>query len=66
MTERKKIRKNRPRGNDQGYLHQSPAVCVVVHDPSGRPMPEGVAARVVNSVHEVAIENGYLISFTRT
>lgn len=58
--------KGRRRGNDRGYVHKSPAVCIVVHDPSGKPMPDSVAAQIVNTIHETAVNNGYLISFTRT
>lgn len=56
----------KPRRRREGYIAKSPAVCVVVHDPSGRPMPDGIAAKIVNEVTEIALQNGYLINFTRT
>lgn len=56
----------RPRRRKEGYIAKSPAVCVVVHDPSGKAMPDALATQVINSVTEIAIKNGYLISFTRT
>lgn len=49
-----------------GYIHKSPAVCIVVHDPSGRPMPDAIAAKIINNVTEIALDEGYLFSFTRT
>lgn len=62
MTQKSK----RPRRRNEGYIHKSPAVCVVVYDPTGKPMPDNVAARILNAVHETALEEGYIISFTRT
>lgn len=56
----------KPRRRREGYIHKSPAICVVVHDPSGKPMPDKIAADILNNVTEVAIQNGYLINFTRT
>lgn len=62
---KRKNRGNR-RGRSNGYVHKSPAVCVVVHDPSGRTMPESDATEIVNTIHEIAFRKGYLINFTRT
>lgn len=56
--------KRKPRR--RGYIAKSPAVCVVVHNPSGAPMSDAVAARIINSVTEIALEEGCLINFTRT
>lgn len=50
----------------EGYLAQSPAICVVVHDPTGKPMPDKIATTILNNVTEIALENGFLINFTRT
>jgi hypothetical protein len=54
------------RRRNEGYIAKSPAVCIVVHDPSGNPMPDKVAAEILNSINAVALDNGYLINFTRT
>ncbi len=56
----------RSRGRSHGYVQRSPAVCIVVHDPSGKPMPDSDATEIVNSIHEIAFSKGYLINFTRT
>jgi hypothetical protein len=56
----------KPRRRREGYLHKSPAICVVIHDPTGRPMPDNVAAEILNNVTQIAISNGFLINFTRT
>lgn len=61
-----KGQQKKPRRRREGYLHKSPAVCVVIHDPSGRPMPDATATEILNRVTELAIKNGYLINFTRT
>lgn len=58
--------KRRNRRRNEGYLHKSPAVCVVVHDPSGNPMPDKIAAEILNKVTDIALREGYLINFTRT
>lgn len=58
-------KRNRRRRNE-GYLHKSPAICVVVHDPAGNPMPDKIAAEILNDVTQVALREGYLINFTRT
>lgn len=50
----------------EGYLPKSPAVCVVVHDPSGKPMPDKLATEIINVVTEIALREKYLVSFTRT
>lgn len=56
----------RPRRRTEGYIHKSPAVCIVVHDPTGKPMPNAMATEIINTVSELAMKNGYLINFTRT
>lgn len=56
--------KNRRR--QEGYVHKSPAVCIVVHDPAGNEMPNEIAAEIINQVTEIALRQGYLINFTRT
>lgn len=61
MTEQKRRRRRR-----EGYIHKSPAICVVVHDMQGQPMPDAIAAKILNSVTEIALKHNYLISFTRT
>lgn len=60
-----KPRKSQRRRNE-GYIHKSPAVCVVVHDPTGKPLPDKVATEVLNNVTEIALRNGCIINFTRT
>jgi len=59
-------RGGRTNGRQGGYVPKSPAVCIVVHDPSGRPMPDKDADAIVNTIHEIAVSRGYIISFTRT
>lgn len=54
------------RKGKQGYLHRSPAICVVVHDPGGRAMPNSVANEILERVTEIALREGYLINYTRT
>jgi hypothetical protein len=49
-----------------GYQHKSPAVCIVVYDLGGNPMPDNVAAQILNVVTDEALRHGYVISFTRT
>lgn len=61
MADPKRRRKRR-----EGYLPKSPAICVVVHDMHGKPMPDAVAAKILNAVTDIALEHSYLISFTRT
>lgn len=56
----------RRRRRREGYLHKSPAVCIVVHDMHGKPMPDAMAAQILNAVTEIALANQYLINFTRT
>lgn len=63
--EKKRSYKPKPK-RKEGYLHKSPAVCIVVHDMHGKPMPDTVAAQILNAVTDIAIANNYLISFTRT
>lgn len=58
--------KTRRRRRREGYLHKSPAICVVVHDMHGKTMPDAVAAQILNAVTDIALANQYLISFTRT
>ena len=63
MDKKKKYSKPKRK---EGYLHKSPAICVVVHDMHGNPMPDAVAAQILNAVTDIAINNNYLVSFTRT
>lgn len=65
MADRKN-NKGRPRRRREGYLHKSPAVCIVVHDPTGKPMPDKTATEILNTLNDVAMKNGYIINFTRT
>lgn len=58
--------KPRRRRRREGYLHKSPAICVVVHDMHGKPMPDAMATQILNAVTDIALENMYLVSFTRT
>lgn len=58
--------KGRPKRRHEGYMHKSPAVCVVVHDPAGRAMPDKIAAEIINRVTDIALREGYLVNFTRT
>lgn len=58
--------KGKPRRRNEGYIHKSPAVCVVVHDPSGKTMADSTAVEVLNAVTNIALKHGYLINFTRT
>lgn len=60
MNEKKKQRKPK-----QNYVHRSPAVSVTVHDPSGRPMPQGLADELADAVWAIAQEHGYLINIAR-
>lgn len=62
MAQDKKRRSRR----QHGYVAKSPAICVVVHDPSGKPLDEGVANEILNAVNEISLPNGYLLNFTRT
>lgn len=61
MAEQKRRRRRR-----EGYLPKSPAICIVVHDMHGKPMPDATAAQILNAVTDIALANNYLISFTRT
>lgn len=65
MGERKPIKKQRSR-RKEGYLNRSPAICVVVHDLSGRPISDEIATKVVNAVFEVTEKERLAINFTRT
>lgn len=56
----------RRRRRREGYLHKSPAICIVVHDQHGKPMPDALAAQILNAVTDIALANQYLINFTRT
>lgn len=59
----KRRNKNRRK---EGYIHRSPAVCVVVHDLTGKPISDEIASKVVNAVFEVTQEERLAINFTRT
>lgn len=61
MTEKKKGRSPRK----QGYTTQSPAVCVVLYDLTGRPMPDKIATEFVNHAATMAEKYGYVIHFCR-
>lgn len=56
----------RRRKRREGYLPKSPAICIVIHDMHGKPMPDLIAAQILNGVTEIALEHQYLINFTRT
>lgn len=64
MTDKSKDKRRRRRR--EGYIPKSPAICIVVHDMHGRPMPDPIAAQILNAVTDIALQNNYLISFTRT
>lgn len=61
MSDPKRRRKRR-----EGYIRKSPAICIVIHDMHGKPMPDAVAAQILNAVTDIALANQYLINFTRT
>jgi hypothetical protein len=58
--------KPKTRRRREGYLHKSPAVCVVLYDHHGQPIPDDVATKFINAAFELAQQNNYLVSFTRT
>lgn len=63
---KKKGRKKFPKGTvRKGYTSTSPAVCVVVHDLGGRPMPDRVANEIADAVTEKAVKYGYVVNITR-
>lgn len=59
-----KKRKNNKKRN-HGYTSTSPAVCIVLYDIAGRPMPDKIATEFVNIAADLADKYGYVINFTR-
>ncbi len=62
-TQRKRNKHHAPR-RLTGYTNISPAVCVVMYDLAGRPMPDLVQAEFVNMAAGIAAKYGYVISVT--
>lgn len=56
---------SRRRRRREGYIAKSPAICIVVHDMHGKAMPDDLAAQILAVVTEIALDNDYLINFTR-
>lgn len=69
MNDKPKAKKRggRPKGGNrkQGYTSTSPAVCIVLYDLSGRPMPDKIAAEFVNIAGNLANKYGYAMNYTR-
>jgi hypothetical protein len=61
-----KQKPQRTRRRNEGYIHKSPAICIVVHDPQGKPMPDADAKDILGEITSIALKRGYLINFTRT
>ena len=62
----KKATKKPKRKAQNDYEQRSQAVCVVVYNPEGRPMPDSIANEIVDAACEIAVRDGFLVSFTRT
>lgn len=68
VTDKKPRKKRRNKSNShrkQGYTNVSPAVCIVLYDLAGRPMPDKIAAEFINTAAGIAKKYGYVISSTR-
>ena len=65
MAETKKTRPPKKRGK-QGYVARERAICIVVHDPGGKPIAPEVVEDILNTVNEKSLANGLLLSFTQT
>ena len=60
-TNKPKVRRRK-----EGYVQKSPAICMVVYDPTGKPLSDEVTSKMLNHITEIALENRYFINFTRT
>lgn len=61
-----KVKAPKPKRKSQDYEHRSQAVCVVVYNPEGRPMPDSIADEVADAAAVIAKREGFFVSVTRT
>jgi len=61
MSKPAKVRRRK-----EGYVHRSSALNMTVYDPTGKPLSDEVASKLLNTITQVALDNKYFISFTRT
>jgi hypothetical protein len=60
------VAKDNKSSKKQQYIPRSPAVCVTVHNPSGRPLPDEIADEITQAVWDTVSEHGLLINIART
>lgn len=65
MADDKNYRKRKRSPRNQGYTSKSPAVCIVLYDLAGRPMPDKIANEFVDKAADLAKKYGYVINFCR-
>lgn len=66
MSEKKRIPKGKkPQKRREGFVRKTNAVNLTIWDGYGNVIPDDIATDIINTVNEVSLRNGLLLSFTR-
>lgn len=60
-----KGRKPKKRGK-QGYIPKERAICIVIYDLGGKPIPAADVEEILNTVNEVSLPKGLVFTYTQS
>jgi hypothetical protein len=66
LREKRVQREKRVKRGKQGYLPKERAVCIVVYDLGGKPIPTETVDEILTTVNDLSLSRGLMISFTQT
>jgi hypothetical protein len=58
--------KGRPKKRKTGYLPKERGLCVMVYDLGGKPIPAETVEEILNTVNDVSLKNGLVLTYTQT
>jgi len=67
MSEQKKRtpKGKKPPRRREGFVRRTNAVHLTIWDGYGNVLPDEVATEVINTVNDISVKHGFLLSFTR-
>lgn len=58
--------KRRGKKGKTGYLPKERAICIVVYDLGGKPIPADTVEEILNTVNELSLSKGLILNFTQS
>jgi hypothetical protein len=66
VADKNKKARRQPKKGKQGYLPKERALCIVIYDLGGKPIPAETVEEILNTVNEVSLPNGLIFSYTQS